>query len=78
VRGRARTRKKDHEKAIGWLRGVEAADFLTSDVIMNRLWPTGHWVGSIVIEVDVQCRKPANNKQIVSVIIIELATEKHR
>jgi hypothetical protein len=43
---------------MGWIRGIDAADALTSEEILSRLWPKGHRVGSVVTEINVSCRVP--------------------
>jgi hypothetical protein len=57
----------------GWLRGAEAADNLTPDVIMSNLWPTDHRVGSVVIEMDVECEKPTSRNGSLSQTMIRIA-----
>jgi hypothetical protein len=55
----------------GWLEGLQAALALsvtTSDQdndVISMLWPTGHRVGSVVVEMDVECKKTINRNQTV-------------
>jgi hypothetical protein len=63
----------------GYLRGIEAADKLTSEVIMSELWPTGHRVGSVVVEIDAYCRAlPQGPTVEIWDIIRRVAREKNR
>jgi hypothetical protein len=63
---------------VGWLRGIMAADNLTKDLIMPDLWPTGHRVGSVVVEIDVKCRRPENKNALLSDLIQVIAREKNK
>ncbi len=58
---------------LGWLLGIEAADSLTSDEIASKLWPKGHRVGSVVIELDAVCQERGNGKREIRVLLMEIA-----
>lgn len=62
----------------GWLRGIEAADRVTSEVILHNLWPTGWRIGAVVIEIDVYCRRTENRNLEVAEIIQRVAREKNK
>jgi|SRR5215813_9545121 len=57
----------------GWLQGVTAADQATSEEIMSMLWPRGHRVGGVVIEMDVECGKPANRNAALMHVMMQIA-----
>jgi hypothetical protein len=42
---------------VGWMDAMETADRLTGDVIVPSMWPQGHRVGGVRIEVTVQCKR---------------------
>jgi hypothetical protein len=63
---------------VGWLKGVEAADKLTSDIIIPELWQAGHRVGSVVLEIDVQCARIENRDAKVGHLIQAMAREKNQ
>jgi hypothetical protein len=45
---------------LGWLAGLRASDSVTSEEIISKLWPTGHRVASVKMEIDVECAKLEN------------------
>lgn len=51
---------------LGWLDAMHSADKITSDEILSKLWPDGHRVGSVEIEMNVECRKPDNIKMTIA------------
>src|SRR5262245_20649689 len=63
---------------LGWLRGIEAADKLTGDVILSYLWPTGYRVGGVMIEIDVMCQKRENKDLTMEAIMKLIVAEKNR
>lgn len=57
----------------GWFLGIVAADSLTSEEIMSKLWPRGHRVGGVKIEVEVACLRRENRNRTISDVLIEIA-----
>jgi hypothetical protein len=53
----------------GWLEGLQAALALSATTtdqdndVVSMLWPTGHRVGSVVVEMDVECKRTINRNQ---------------
>lgn len=47
---------------LGWIEAVNTVESLAKvDANVNQfLWPKGHRVGGVVLEMDIQCKKPAN------------------
>jgi hypothetical protein len=41
---------------MGWLSGIQAADSQNDQEIMSKLWPSGHRVGSVVLEIIAECK----------------------
>src|SRR5262245_55755496 len=66
-----------HPFVAGWLEGTETADRLVTDTIMDRLWPTGHRVASVVVEIDVLCRRGENRKTRLGEVIQRIARDKN-
>jgi hypothetical protein len=62
----------------GWLQGTEAADKLTKEVIMPDLWPTGHRVGSLELEIDVNCKRAENRNVEVGELIRRVSSQKNK
>ena len=58
---------------LGWLEGTQAADTMTREVIMNRLWPEGHRIGSVVVEVNAACRPASAAARTLREVIIDMA-----
>jgi hypothetical protein len=58
---------------VGWLSAIETADQLTNDEILSKLWPSGHRVGSVVIEVDIACERRENRERLLGAVISEIA-----
>jgi hypothetical protein len=63
-----RTKASPH----GWLMAVNAIQGIVKfDEITDQLvWPKGHRVGSVVLEINVACRKPENRNQNLADIIM--------
>jgi hypothetical protein len=57
----------------GWMHGVVAANQSTSEEIMSKLWPRGHRVGSVALEMDVECQKPANRNAALMHVMMQIA-----
>jgi hypothetical protein len=60
---------------LGWLEGVQAADKMTGDVILDRLWPKGHRVGSVKLELDVKCERMENFPKYFSDVLLQIIRE---
>jgi hypothetical protein len=63
---------------MGWVWGVDSANMLTKETIKPLLWPMGHRVGGVVIEIDLACERADNKNTDLSVIIMRIASEKNR
>jgi hypothetical protein len=63
---------------MGWHVGAKTADALAKGNIMPLLWPTGHRLGSVKIEIDVRCEKPENRSTHLGDIIMLIALQKNR
>lgn len=65
------SRSNNENLVWGWLEGVQAALDLSETStrqdqnVISRLWPDGHRVGSVVVEMDVECRPAARSNQTV-------------
>jgi len=57
----------------GWLQGVVAAKQSTSDEALSKLWPRGHRVGGVAIEMNVECKKPANRNDALMNVMMQIA-----
>jgi hypothetical protein len=57
----------------GWLDALHVADGLTGDEIVSKMWPKGHRVGGVRIEVTLACRR--NHKWNIGTVISVIAHE---
>jgi hypothetical protein len=60
---------------IGWLDAMEMADRLTGDEIVSKMWPRGHRVLSVKLEVTLVCKR--NLKWEIGTVIRAIAHEKN-
>lgn len=63
---------------MGWVLAVEHADMLTKGKIVSQLWPKGHRVGSVVIEIDAVCKRAEAKDIDLGALIMWIAEEKNR
>ena len=62
----------------GYMGGVESAAIISRDpFIVEALWPTGHRVGSVVIEIDVACKEDRFATAYLEVVIGAIAAKKN-
>ena len=52
---------------------VPKVTFGVESIIESVVWPKGHRFGSVVIEINVECQKPGNEKQSIMVSILNIA-----
>jgi hypothetical protein len=63
----------------GYLQGIQAvADKFRKDEIIIDLWPIGHRVASVAIEIDVYCLRAENRNVSVWQLIQRMAREKRK
>ena len=70
---------------IGWLKSMEMATAVAKafvdepivieirDALNVSLWPKGHRLGSLVVEMDVECGKPENRNQSLGHSMVNIA-----
>lgn len=58
---------------LGWLLAIQAADSMTSEAIMPQLWPSGHRVGGVQLELVVACQKRENRNRSIVILLVEIA-----
>jgi len=50
---------------FGWMLAAVAADAVTRGEMLSKLVPNGHRVGSLVLEMNAECREPGNLNQTI-------------